>query len=96
MVEILRSQAFADWLNGLRDNQARLRINARILRMEGGNMGDTAPVGEGISELRIHYGPGYRVYFVQRGSVILLCGGDKSTQRADIGRAKQMARDWRS
>jgi putative addiction module killer protein len=96
MVEILRSQTFADWLNSLRDNQARLRINARIIRMEAGNMGDTAPVGEGVSELRIHHGPGYRVYFVQRGTVILLCGGDKSTQPADIRRAKQMARDWRS
>jgi putative addiction module killer protein len=95
MVEILRSQTFADWLNGLRDNQARLRINARIIRMEAGNLGNTAPVGEGISELRIHYGPGYRVYFVQRGSVILPCGGDKSTQPADIKRAKQMARDWK-
>lgn len=95
MVEILRSQTFADWLNNLRDNQARLRINARLLRMEAGNMGDTAPVGEGVSELRIHYGPGYRVYFVQRGSVILLCGGDKSTQPRDIKRAKQMARDWK-
>lgn len=94
MVEILRSQAFADWINGLRDSQARLRINARILRMETGNMGDTAPVGEGVSELRIHYGPGYRVYFAQRGSVILLCGGDKSSQTKDIKRAK--ARDWRS
>jgi putative addiction module killer protein len=95
MIEILRSQTFADWLNGLRDSQARLRINARIIRMEAGNMGDTAPVGEGVSELRIHYGPGYRVYFVQRGSVILLCGGDKSSQPADIRRAKQMARDWK-
>lgn len=96
MVDIRRSQAFADWLNSLKDSQARLRINARILRMEAGNMGDTAPVGEGVSELRIHYGPGYRVYFVRRGSVILLCGGDKSSQTKDIKRAKDMARDWRS
>jgi putative addiction module killer protein len=96
MVEVLRSQTFADWLNGLRDNQARLRINARILRMEAGNMGDMAPVGEGVSEIRIHYGPGYRVYFVRHGSVILLCGGDKSSQAKDIKRAKEMARDWRS
>ncbi|MGE0004400.1 MAG: type II toxin-antitoxin system RelE/ParE family toxin [Parvibaculaceae bacterium] len=95
MVEVLRSQTFADWLNGLKDNQARLRVNARIIRLEAGNMGDTAPVGEGVSELRIHYGPGYRVYFVQRGAVILLCGGDKSTQPADTKRAKRMARDWR-
>jgi putative addiction module killer protein len=77
MVEILRSQAFADWLNNLRDHQARLRIDARILRLQAGNMGDVAPVGEGVSELRIHYGPGYRVYFVRR----------------DIKRAKQIAKD---
>lgn len=96
MVEVLRSQTFADWLNGLSDSQARLRINARILRMETGNMGDAIPVGEGVSELRIHYGPGYRVYFVRRGAVILLCGGDKSSQTRDIKRAKEMARDWRS
>ena len=58
-------------------------------------MGDVAPIGEGVSELRIHYGPGYRVYFVRRGSVVLLCGGDKSTQVADIKRAKQIAQDWK-
>ena len=73
---------------------ARARIEARLIRLADGNIGDAAPVGEGVSELRIHHGPGYRVYFVQRGRVliVLLCGGDKSDQARDIATAKRMAR----
>jgi putative addiction module killer protein len=84
---------FAAWFEGLRDRQARTRITARIRRLSLGNPGDVKPVGGGISEMRIDYGPGYRVYFVQRGSivVILLCGGDKRSQRRDIERALELA-----
>ncbi len=92
-MEISNTGMFASWLNSLQDRRAKARIQARIDRMSPGNFGDVAPVGEGISELRIHYGPGYRVYFVPHRSVlILLCGGDKSTQHNDIERAKQLAR----
>lgn len=81
-------------MNKLRDRKAKARVQARIDRIEIGNFGDIAPVGEGVSELRIHYGPGYRVYFVQRDSVvvILLSGGDQSSQNADIKRAKEIAK----
>ncbi|HET8636662.1 MAG TPA: type II toxin-antitoxin system RelE/ParE family toxin [Acidobacteriaceae bacterium] len=86
---------FSLWLRGLRDAQARARIAARVRRLAFGNPGDVRPVGEGISELRIHYGPGYRVYYVQRGAVliVLLCGGDKSTQKKDIEAAKRLAKE---
>jgi putative addiction module killer protein len=95
MVEVRRTHAFDAWLNGLRDHKAVARINARIRRIELGNPGDVKPVGEGVSESRIDYGPGYRLYFVARGLtvVILLCGGDKSTQAGDIARAKAMAKE---
>lgn len=95
MIEVRRTQAFEDFINGLRDAEARVKISARIFRLANGNAGDVAPVGEGISELRLHFGPGYRVYFKQRGKVliILLCGGDKATQDKDIKRAKQLAED---
>lgn len=91
---ILTAEAFDDWFAGLRDKQAEKRIQARIRRAELGNLGDCEPVGEGVSEMRIHYGPGYRVYFVQRGMeiVILLAGGDKSTQSKDIKTALEIAR----
>jgi putative addiction module killer protein len=81
------------WLKGLRDRAARARITKRLMRIPDANLGDVRPVGGGISELRIHYGPGYRVYFTQRGAVliILLCGGDKDTQRADIEEAKRIS-----
>lgn len=81
-------------MNKLRDRKAKARVQARIDRIEIGNFGDIAPVREGVSELRIHYGPGYRVYFVQRDSVvvILLSGGDQSSQNADIKRAKEIAK----
>lgn len=89
------TETFATWLHGLRDGKARNRISARIQRLEDGNPGDVAPVGEGVSEMRIHYGPGYRVYFVSRGSefVILLCGGDKASQARDIEAAKRLAQE---
>ena len=95
MIEIRRTQAYDDFIAGLRDRQARVKINARIFRLENGNPGDVAPVGDGISELRVHYGPGYRVYYKQRGDVliILLCGGDKTSQSKDIAHAKQLAQD---
>ena len=93
MIEIRKTEAFTKWLNGLRDLHAKTRIIARIDRIELGNFGDISPIGEGVSEMRIFYGPGYRVYFVQRGSevVILLSGGDKSTQASDISKAIKMA-----
>ena len=93
MKAIRQTEGFSEWLRNLSDARARARIAARIDRLALGNPGDVAPVGEGISEMRIHYGPGYRVYFVQRGAalVVLLCGGDKSTQAGDIRTAKQLA-----
>ncbi len=93
MIEIRKTEIFAKWFNKLSDRRARARIQARIDRVEMGNFGDVAPVGEGVSELRIFYGPGYRVYFVQKNSVvvILLSGGDKSSQQSDIAKAKEIA-----
>ena len=95
MTEIRKTPAFAEWLDGLRDIQARARIQARIERLVAGNPGDAVPVGEGVSELRINYGPGYRVYFKQRGRelILLLAGGDKSTQAKDIKAALRLARN---
>ena len=85
---------FEVWLHDLRDAKARSKIAVRIQRLEDGNPGDVAPVGEGVSEMRIHHGPGYRVYYVNRGGelVILLCGGDKASQARDIEDAKRLAR----
>ena len=93
-MEIRKTEVFANWLDSLRDRRAKARIQARIDRLELGHFGDVAPVGEGVSELRIFYGPGYRVYFVKRGSVavILLSGGDKNTQDSDIVTAKEIAK----
>lgn len=95
MIEIRKTAAFAQWLDALRDIQARARIQARIERLATGNPGDVEPVGEGVSELRINYGPGYRVYFKQRGRelIILLAAGDKSTQAKDIKTALRLARN---
>jgi putative addiction module killer protein len=92
MYTILRSDVFALWLDSLADERAKARIAVRIISAEKGNFGDCAPVGDGISEMRVHFGPGYRLYFTRRGKVVylLLCGGDKSTQRRDIKRAKAM------
>lgn len=94
-VEIRQTDEFADWFAQLRDRQARARITARIRRLSLGNPGDVKPVGSGVSEMRIDYGPGYRVYYVARGStvVILLCGGDKRTQDRDINRAVELAQN---
>jgi len=93
MIEVRQTEAFEAWMDSLADQRAVGRINARIARLQSGLLGDVKPVGAGVSELRISYGPGYRVYFVQRGSVlvILLCGGDKSSQRRDIAKAQAMA-----
>jgi len=93
MIEVRQTEAFTAWLVGLRDREARARILARIRRLSEGNPGDMKPVGSGVSELRIDYGPGYRLYFVSRGKtvVILLCGGDKRTQARDIAQAIEMA-----
>jgi len=95
VLEIRQTAEYVRWFAGLRDRQARLRIASRIRRLSFGNPGDVKPVGEGVSELRIDYGPGYRVYLVQCGQalVILLAGGDKRTQSADIDKALALARD---
>ncbi|NMM14114.1 MAG: type II toxin-antitoxin system RelE/ParE family toxin [Rhodoferax sp.] len=94
MKVIHTTEVFDTWFAGLKDKQAARRVQIRIDRAEGGNFGDCEPVGEGVSEMRIHYGPGYRVYFAQRGMevVILLAGGDKSTQSRDIQTALEIAR----
>ena len=95
MVEIRKTEAFVKWLDGLRDIRARSRMLVRIERLAAGNPGDVKPVGEGVSEMRIDYGPGYRVYFVQQGQtvIVLLAGGDKSTQATDIRTALRLARN---
>ncbi|CUX06835.1 MULTISPECIES: type II toxin-antitoxin system RelE/ParE family toxin [Agrobacterium] len=93
MFTIRRTRDYADWIKTLKDFRAQARIADRIDRLAAGNPGDVKPVGEGVSELRVNYGPGYRVYFVRDGSVVyvLLCGGDKSTQDKDIRLAKKLA-----
>jgi len=95
MLEIRKTETFAQWLDGLRNIHARARVQVRVERLAAGNPGDVRPVGEGVSELRIDYGPGYRVYFTRRGRtvIILLAGGDKRTQAADIKTALRLARD---
>ncbi len=95
VVEIRQTEVYARWFSSLRDRLARARIDARIRRLSLGNPGDVKPVGEGVSELRIDYGPGYRVYFVQRGHtlVVLLAGGDKRTQDQDVATALELARE---
>jgi putative addiction module killer protein len=95
MIEIRKTEAYAKWIDRLRDIRARARILARVERLAMGNPGDVKPVGEGVSELRINYGPGYRVYYTQRGLdlVILLAGGDKTTQVRDIKIALRLARN---
>ncbi|BAO80373.1 uncharacterized protein conserved in bacteria [Serpentinimonas raichei] len=94
MIEVRQTLAYAEWYGGLRDRQAKARIDIRIRRLSLGNPGDVKPVGEGVSELRIDHGPGYRVYFVQQGAVliVLLAGGDKSSQDLDIRLAKTLAK----
>ena len=95
MVEIRKTERFAHWLDGLRDIRARARVQVKVERLATGNAGDVSPVGEGVSEMRIDYGPGYRVYFTKRGRevVVLLAGGDKRTQATDIKTALRLARN---
>jgi putative addiction module killer protein len=94
-IEIKYTEDFSTWLAALRDRKARLIVLSRLDRVAEGNFGDVAPIGEGISEIRIHYGPGYRLYFVKRGNtvVVVLCGGDKSSQSRDIFKAKILAKE---
>jgi len=98
MKSFLQSTSFQKWVGRLKDERAKALIAARLNRLAAGNAGDVEPVGAGISELRIHYGPGYRIYFIDAGAVVilLLCGGDKSTQQRDIRRAKEIALEWRT
>jgi putative addiction module killer protein len=97
MFEIIQSETFKRWRDGIKDRQALARINARIRRLAGGNPGDVKPVRAGVSELRIDYGPGYRVSFIRRGPlvIVLLAGGDKRTQDADIERAIAISEEWK-
>ncbi|MFI5020310.1 MAG: type II toxin-antitoxin system RelE/ParE family toxin [Alphaproteobacteria bacterium] len=94
-MEVRQTDVFAAWFAALRDREARARITVRIRRLSLGNPGDVRPVGSGVSEMRIDHGPGYRVYFIRRGEmvVVLLCGGDKRTQDRDIARALELARE---
>lgn len=96
MVEVFTTDDFDRWLRKLKDRQGRLRILSRIDRLATGNAGDVKTVGQGVLELRLTYGPGYRVYYARRGNrvVLLLCGGDKSTQQNDIAKAHQLAAEW--
>jgi putative addiction module killer protein len=93
MIEVRQTEIYSEWFSRLRDRAAKARIDIRVRRLSLGNPGDVKPVGSGISELRIDYGPGYRIYFTQRGPaiVILLAGGDKSTQEKDIRAAQELA-----
>ncbi len=93
MIEVRMTKVYVEWFAALRDRKARAIIDIRVQRLSNGNAGDAKPVGNGVSELRIHYGPGYRVYFVQHGKavVILLCGGDKDSQSRNIRTAKALA-----
>ena len=95
MIEIRQTEHYAKWFKSLKDHNARMRINIRIRRLSLANPGDVKPVGEGISELRVDYGPGYRIYFLNSGKelIILLAGGDKSSQAKDIANAKELAKE---
>jgi len=97
MPTLRRTKVFSDWLLALRDRQAKDRIAVRLRRLAGGNAGQVRPVGEGVSEMKVDYGPGYRVYFTQRDFevILLLCGGDKATQSKDIEAAKTLARQYK-
>jgi putative addiction module killer protein len=97
MIEIIETKTFRRWRENLRDRHAKAIINGRLLRLARGLTSDIAPIGDGVSELRVHYGPGYRIYYLQRGTsiVILLCGGDKGSQVRDIRSAKKLAQEWR-
>jgi putative addiction module killer protein len=97
IIELIKTDLFDRWFTALRDRQARARIETRIRRLSVGNPGDVKQVGEGVSEMRIDYGPSYRVYFMRRGPVVvlLLCGGDKGSQDRDIALAKAIAAQWK-
>jgi putative addiction module killer protein len=94
-VEVRKTEVYAKWLDGLRDVRARARVLARVERLAAGHAGDAQPIGDGVSELRIHYGPGYRVYFKRKGQelILLLAGGDKRSQTKDIKTALRLARN---
>ena len=96
-MQLRRTPIFDTWLGELRDRDAKAQILRRLARLVVGNPGDVRPVGQGLSEMRINAGPGYRIYFVQRGDVtiLLLCGGDKSSQSRDIAKAKDIAARWK-
>lgn len=96
MFEVRTTDEFDQWLSDLTDERARTKITSRVARLRFGNAGDAKPVGEGVSEMRVHHGPGYRVYYKQAGQtiIVILCGGDKSSQSKDIKRAKGMAADF--
>lgn len=96
MIELIKSSTFDAWLSRIKDRQALARITMRLDRLAMGNPGDVKPVGNGLSEMRIDVGPGYRIYYMQRGHIviILLCGGDKASQSRDIARAKALAEQW--
>ena len=97
VLEIRETDTFSAWLQALKDSRAKAKIAARARRLAFGNPGDVRPAGEGVSELRIDYGPGYRVYYLQRGAmlIVLLCGGDKSTQDKDVKMARRLAKELR-
>lgn len=97
MLDVVESATFTRWVAGLRDRRVVARIQARVRNVSLGNFGDTRSVGDGVSEMRIHYGPGYRLYFMRREAtvVVLLCGGDKDSQQRDIALAKRIASYWR-
>lgn len=96
MIELKQTETFRKWRLRLKDERARALIASRLDRLSFGHAGDVKPVGQGISELRIHYGPGYRIYLQKRGNtiIVLLCGGSKSTQQKDIETAKRLAQEW--
>jgi len=95
MFEVRQTPTFKSWLRGLKDPATIIRITTRLARLRSGLFGDTKPVGEGVSELRLDFGPGYRIYFTRRGNtiILLLCGGDKKTQKSDIQLAKRLAKE---
>lgn len=97
-MELVESAHFSRWFDGLRDLEAKDQILVRLTRIQAGNFGDSKPVGDGVSELRIAFGPGYRIYFTKEGRsvVLLLAGGDKSSQKRDIAKAKQILQEWKA
>ncbi len=96
MVEVIESSSFKRWIRGLRDRRAVARINARLRSLSLGHAGDVRAMRGGVCEMRVHHGPGYRVYFLREaGTAVALCGGDKDSQQRDIERAGRLARDWR-